>query len=379
MRRSIEALVVACIAVIAMVSAPLAANAAPADPIEFTTTPPESYHYWHFGSFDERLSVDSGVRTFVADPGLPIDETVRCWSSTSQQEYVEQTRTEAEWAASPTITLPDDFTVDPGDLVEVTCTTGQEEYYSGFYIRWSLTAVAGGSATKTLPNDPSTAWSRHSYDYVSPEQPTVVPARLGDAVRVTGPVGTFLPDQTLKGAFGLGDPRIGFDYLYFSEDAVVSADGSTLTFTLPTEVYPLFNDEILYARFATGPTTDEFPDGETSDRTVWWGGFDVSADAPVADSSTRIGLALSTALSVQRVRATAVVTVPDASSPAGPVTFLVDGVVVATAAVGTDTRSRASVLLPRLPRGRHLVTVEYGGSSSVSPSVSAPARLRILF
>lgn len=379
MRRSISAVVAAGVALFAVMASPMPASAAP-DTIEIATTPPASYHYWHFGDLDGSLRVGNNVRTFVADLGLPIDETVRCWASTSTFEYYEQTKSETEWLASPAIPLPDDFTIAPGDTLNVTCVTGEEEYYAGFYIRWTLLAVAGDDEIVALPTDPDTAWSRHSYNYVSPENPTVVPAQPGDSVRVVGPAGTFLPDQPLSGAFGPGNPSTGdFSYLYFSEDAAVSADGSTLTFTLPTDVLPMFDAEPLYARFATGPTTDEFPDGERSERTVWWGGFDLRpSDAPQVASSARAALSLNNALSIQRVKAIAVISVPEYYSSEGTVTFRVDGKPVGTAVVTAESNNRASLLLPKLPRGKHVVTVEFGGSERVAPSVSRAAVLRIL-
>ena len=70
------------------------------------------------------------------------------------------------------------------------------------------------------------------------------------------------------------------------------------------------------------------------------------------------------------VKFTAVVLAGDGSVPTGSIEVLDRGRVVQTATL--DARGRATVSLPSLTRGVHLLTARYGGSDSVLPSRSLP-------
>ena len=199
-------------------------------------------------------------------------------------------------------------------------------------------------------------------------------------VRVVGPAGTFFPGEPLDVTLGLGTPTEGIPSpTYYSDDAAISPDGSTVTFTLPDVVSPSFYEQPMFARIINGEQYVQPPTGGWDGaKTEWYGRFDLTPPDGWQVVPAKIGLSLNTALSFQRVRATVVVAAPEGSSSAGAVGFFVDGMPVGTAQVTDTSNDRASILLPRLKRGYHVVTAQYAGNEDVAPSTSPPASLRIL-
>jgi hypothetical protein len=378
MIKSTRAAVAMAVALLTLLATSLPATAASAAPdtIEIPTEPPTPFYSWEF--IGQPLGMDSS--TLVFDLDLPVaDGSVFCWGGFSSSSFG-RTWTEDEWAADPTIALPD-LPVVPGDRVGVTCHSGDEQgYFDGFDVEWYIDVVESAGESVTLSDDPAYDWFRLRTDFVSKEEPAIVRASAGDAVRVVGPAGTFFPGEPLDVGFGLGTPTEGIPGIsYWADDAAVSPDGSTVTFSLPEVVRPSFYEQPMYARIINGEQyVRPASGGWSGTKTEWYGRFDLSPDDSEAVSSARVGLSLNTALSFQRVRATVVITVPESFSAAGAVAFFVDGVAVGTSQVTETSNNRASILLPPLKRGRHVVTVQYAGNEDVAPSTSPPASLRIV-
>jgi hypothetical protein len=379
MKKSLTASIVA-MAVLTLSAAPLPATAAtpPADPtdtIELRTEPPAPFSLWSFGG----IPIGTDTRTLVIDLDLPVVNEVECWGETSEDESFSRTWTPEGWLAAPTIELDEGFANAPGGYVVVTCRSGNEEYYAGFLVTWSLEVVESAGESLTLSDDPAHAYSRVTNNYVNTAEPAVVAGTPGQPVRLVGPAGTFYSGAPPEAVFGLGNIAHGiFEYYIWAEGEEVAPDGSTVTFTLPATVPAEFYDEPMYAKvYASTPYGPVPGGGSGSTATIWYGGFDLTPpDASPHASSTRISLNHTIALSIQRVRATAVVTTTEPVPLTARVTFLVDGVAIGSAEVSTV--GRADILLPRLQRGWHSVTAEYAGNATVAPSASLPAAMRIL-
>ncbi|MGC5171261.1 Ig-like domain-containing protein [Microbacterium sp. DT81.1] len=114
--------------------------------------------------------------------------------------------------------------------------------------------------------------------------------------------------------------------------------------------------------------------GGIFNRTTGWSG-PVAFEA-AARSSTFLALERSVGTSRERLTASARVTTALAASAAGTIDFYVDSKLVGSVAVGAD--GRASLLLPKLLRGKHSVMATFRGSEAVKSSSSATSLLRIL-
>ncbi|MGC5171282.1 Ig-like domain-containing protein [Microbacterium sp. DT81.1] len=196
----------------------------------------------------------------------------------------------------------------------------------------------------------------------------------GDVVVVRGEPGSF-PAPSDGIAFyswcGISNQQFGWNQCV----PTVAADGSTLTFTIPSILSDRFirlNNLELYAHSSNGKPISTT---QSVSRAVYWSA-PITFDT-IRRSTTTLQLSRSVTFAALGVQAVATVAPAGGSVTGGTVQFLVDGRRVGTAPVTTDGTAR--YWLPRLSRGTHSVIATYTGSNGTDSSTSAPATLKVLF
>ena len=79
-----------------------------------------------------------------------MDRNVECWGQGPDFKSFGRSWTGKEWLTDPTMSLTD-YPLVAGEYIVVTCRSGNEEYYDGFYIEWSLDMVDAGESVSLWP------------------------------------------------------------------------------------------------------------------------------------------------------------------------------------------------------------------------------------
>ncbi|PJJ70524.1 Ig-like domain-containing protein [Diaminobutyricimonas aerilata] len=338
--------------------------------VHFAAGPAQEHRDRVFGTAAPPILVGPATTRLAIDTDVAaVQDLVVCTLSASGEWVGERAFSGAEWTADPVVPIEAGAVV-PGDgrSYELDCRSGAIDW-AGWRDTWVLTPDAGAASTVELSTDEPDRIDVRAYHGSITEAPVAL--HPGDRIEVAGGPGTW------EGSTAAGELRA------YGRDAwervtglegTVSADGSVLSFTLPSELHPEHLAAINWIEISSSA-------GESSEetrRTFWVHSARIS-EAVAAPTTTRVAVSSTTAFSFQRVSATVVVGAAGTAAPTGRVAVLIDGERVATATLTTASNGRASVTLPRVDRGRHTVTAQFEGSPTFAPSTSANALLRVLF
>ncbi|MGC5221926.1 Ig-like domain-containing protein [Micromonospora sp. DT81.3] len=354
-RRLFSRAAIAVAAVITLVASASSAYAAEPPTIVIPTTGGTTSEDWSLPS----AAVSSGATSLTIFGLSAAGATAECALINNTATLVSATFTAEEWdaPAGAQMVIPAGA-LSPG-AEQLICTSAGAE--GEWRMRWFL-GTSPGSTNIFAREDP----------YL------VVEARTFDS----GPPHVISPGATvlLEGPWEYADPEFdGYaSAVLTSSDrrfapinlpASTSSDG--LVVQIPSDLPAGFTDaaatlagESGYSRQA--PETWAY-------RTAWSGPVTFEAAAP---SSTFLALERRVGTSRERLTASALVKSSAGVVAGGTIDFFVDEKLVGSVAV--DAKGRASLELPKLARGKHVVVATFRGTGAVKSSSSAASSLRIL-
>lgn len=307
------------------------------------------------------------VDSYTPAAGPTVDCTLNAYESVAAT----QSFAAADWNAPGPVVLALPAGAVQAGLANLVCqstgvaASGGEAHWS---IVWYLDSETGIGGTDLVDQDDSElVYYRQGTDFAP------------------GPVSRVVPGSTvlLEGRWVYGVPEDDG----FSSASLISSDARFAPIDLPVRYQELGNRAVvvviptdLPAGFTDAPASLEVSTGSYSGdgihvRDTSWTGQVVFAAAQ--SSTTSLALERRFGTSRERLSASAVVATSSAAVAHGTVDFYLNQKLIGSAPV--DASGRASVVLPRLPRGKHFVTAAFRGTDVVATSSSAASSIRVLF
>ena len=357
------------VALMVLAQAPAAVGAEPRV-IEFRASDPHVSTSVGYGSDEARLPVATGARLLVVETDRAAVGEVDCRFGRINRldSDVQVIWSAEEWNADSRHEIPlPKGVVSTESLYQLVCNSGARPN-DAWDLGWSLAPVRSTASVSTVSEDPATrTFQQRQVVYGSSGEPQRV--RPGDDIRVIADPGTwFVPaggnDDTVYAS--LASSSSGIE-IY---DAVVSPDGSTISFSVPDTLPPsLFGDDDI--RIAAGTNSRDSAGVYVS--ASWQTAVRIPSETA---STTTVSIPRRIGLSSEQLRVDIRIT-----DPAPQNTYVlvrVDGREVGSVYSSTTGQSRFTFRLPKLGRGIHSVTAEYVGGGDVLSSTSAPVRILIV-
>ncbi|MGC5171292.1 Ig-like domain-containing protein [Microbacterium sp. DT81.1] len=361
-RRSLSRAAIAVGAVIALVAADSSAYAAEPPTIVIPTTGGTTSVTW---THPLPTSIDPSATSLMIHSYEQAEgETVHCTLLLFDSPLVTATFTAEEWDAPGPVEMgiPDGALSD--GVSDLTCTSDGGE--TNWTIYWSLDTSGTGGMNSVDQDDDFFYHAKHTVFDPGPSH-VISP---GATVLLEGPWEYPEPEWNGYASATLTSSNARFAPINLSP-TFPGSDPYGLVVQIPTDLPAGFTDTPATLAAASGGSREA--GGSFSWRTSWSGPVSFGAAAP---SNTFLALERSLGTSRERLTASARVTTAAGVDVAGTMDFFVDSKLVGSVAVAAD--GRASLLLPKLPRGKHVVVATFRGTDAVKSSSSAASSLRIL-
>lgn len=363
-RRSVSRAAVAVGAVMSLVASASPATAAEAPTVVIPTIVIPTINgttseHWEY----QNTVIDPGATSLRIDAYVRAGgATVDCTLHGSESPLITATFTAEEWNASGPVEMDlPDGTLSEG-VSSLDCASGTSSQWS---ILWHLETGEGG--TDLIDQDDSRLlYYVNDRTFESGPSHEIAP---GATVLLAGPweYGVSEEDGFSRASLTSSDPR------FASIDLPVAYQESGeygLLVQIPSGLPAGFTDAPATLAAESGSYSGA---GDHLRNTSWAGPVVFGVAEP---SSTFLALERRFGTSRERLTASAVVTTEDGPVGAGTIDFFLNSKRAGSATV--DEHGRASILLPKLPRGKHFVVATFRGTDAVKSSSSGALSVRIL-